>query len=169
MAKKKPKRKQEGEQKLGPYQDAWVRTLESGNLKQARNALAKRIDGEWRYCCLGAACEMLRQNGVKGLRFSRRASIVNTGTYGEAASLMPGVAAVTLAMKSISGGVFTVGQLPKWAQREIAATQKKTACNWVRKGSILSLACLNDEFGFTFKQIARLIRENPELFFTHPA
>lgn len=44
----------------------FINALRSGNYKQASGTLARKLPGEdWKYCCLGVACEVARQNGVE--------------------------------------------------------------------------------------------------------
>lgn len=46
--------------KLGPLQRKWLRALKSGKYKQTTGRLCRKVRGEYRYCCLGVACEVLR-------------------------------------------------------------------------------------------------------------
>ena len=53
-------------QEIGPWQDAWLRTLESGIFKQGRGALARRDShGNWELCALGLAYEVAIENGER--------------------------------------------------------------------------------------------------------
>jgi hypothetical protein len=70
----------------------WVQALESGQYKQGQNSLARETkastwykpwtwsDTKTRYCCLGVACEVARQNGVN-LPKTTRYETVRYGKY----------------------------------------------------------------------------------------
>ena len=46
------------------FKAKWVEALRSGEYKQGRGYLKVTENGEARYCCLGVACELLRESGV---------------------------------------------------------------------------------------------------------
>lgn len=39
----------------------WLERLDSGADPQGMEYLARRVDGVWRYCCLGVACEVYQE------------------------------------------------------------------------------------------------------------
>lgn len=56
---------------IGPMQEAWLRTLLSGEFKQTRGTLCTKIgDGEYGHCCLGVGCEVAIANKVKGIKIN---------------------------------------------------------------------------------------------------
>jgi hypothetical protein len=50
-----------------PLQEAWINALETGRFRQGKNHLATRNIKRKTvsYCCLGVACVVARENGVK--------------------------------------------------------------------------------------------------------
>ena len=53
--------------------EKWLEALESGEYKQAINALRVKAETkfvpEYRYCCLGVACDLANELGVKKIDF----------------------------------------------------------------------------------------------------
>lgn len=69
MRTTKKKNKFETEFKFGPFQDAWLRSLESGDLDQTKSVLCNVLysskEPEYSFCCLGVACELMLQNNCR--------------------------------------------------------------------------------------------------------
>lgn len=42
--------------------DKWIKALRSGRYKQTTGRLRKKINGKYRYCCLGVLCKINRLN-----------------------------------------------------------------------------------------------------------
>lgn len=43
----------------------FIEALRSGEYRQVINNLARKVDDEWRHCCLGVACEVALKHGVE--------------------------------------------------------------------------------------------------------
>src|SRR2546423_13169889 len=58
----------------------WVAALRSGEYKQGTGTLERTVDGETRHCCLGVACRVAMNNGLKFNIIERRPSVINSST-----------------------------------------------------------------------------------------
>jgi len=162
-------------QKLGPWQTAWLETLESGMFKQDKNCLCSletnaQQDIEYSFCCLGLVCEVAVENGEQ----------IDIGEY------KPGEGAFTQVM--YSGAKVTYGgrhdYLPssivdlfcfKDEQGRMALTYDHyddEVRDWLAKNEFpqysTSLSSFNDH-AVPFEKIAKIVRAFPYLFFTEPA
>lgn len=115
----------------------WLAALRSGNLQQATGTLARRPgpDSEaWGYCCLGVACEVL---GIEK-RIDYTTISYGIDEAGWSDSHLPAAAMHRLGFTSV---------LPELVMPH---PQDGYVTN-------VSLASLNDDFDFTFDQIADAI------------
>ena len=113
----------------------WIEALESGDYAQTRGALG--VDGleggKPSFCCLGVLCELAVQEGI--IPDPLRGDAENaTRLYGEAGN----------------SGALPV-EVRKWAG---LATN-----NGTYDGADKNLVGLNDSYGYSFEQIASVIRE----------
>lgn len=122
-------------QRLGKLQLNWIKKLESGRYKQTREGFLRDENG---YCCLGI-CERIEDNLQKDL----------DGSY-------------ITKDKSHNNIVLSKNTMKKYSFR--ADTGKALKEIIIGDNSYISLADMNDE-GVTFKEIAEIIRENPNIFF----
>lgn len=147
-------------QELGPYQEAWVLTLESGLHRQGRERLCqKAADGEWAFCCLGLACEVVVQNGQMSAGHSRRRDGTMIWVYGGQDEMLPARVKSLLCFRDVDGG-FDLNEAPQWVVDRVTNGAQKSGTD---------LVALNDIYGFTFADIAQFVRECPSLIFTGPA
>lgn len=152
-------------QELGPWQEAWLESLESGEHKQTTGYLTM-FDNHYKvyqHCCLGVACEVLITNKV-ALDFIHEVDTeddYSICSYDDQSQLLPNKAADILKFHTPEGKIKTPDNIYEFS---------KTRCDAFFKMSNehASLAEMNDK-GFTFKQIAKLIRRFPEAFFYEPA
>ena len=108
----------------------WAKALESGRYKQGRFALRTRTDdGKLSYCCLGVLC-----NITKTTKWKHNNDSPNGLLYGLA------------------------GVLPEEIIKKAGMSHSNPNVA-SETGSILSLVTLNDRMGYTFKQIAKIVRE----------
>lgn len=131
----------------GPYQEAWLETMEADLHNQCKSQLwEKDDDGEYAFCCLGLACEVLRENKLRGVeedggrslpprRDSERMGLIVDPEAGE----------VDINKK----------------HRLFKALRDQLVCT-------AYLFNLNDLEEWTFPQIAWLVRQLPDLYFTGP-
>lgn len=118
---------------------AWLDALESGEYKQGEGCLRQEVaSGEFEYCCLGVAAELM---GGEWERDYHMEPFKLKGS--NLLSSLPYEMWLELKLYHNQGGV--------------AAGQSEA-----RK----SLAYLNDS-GYSFKEIAALLRTNPEKYFSN--
>lgn len=146
-------------QKLGPWQDAWVRSLESGVNNQGKSRLArKNADGEWQLCCLGVACEVMLTNGEP---LATYVLADGTAQYGDGwDAVLPDEAVELFKFFGKEGDIKTDRCQ---SDEEQAAVEKEVG---------LYAACLyslNDSGNWSFPQIAAFVRKYPHLIFSEPA
>lgn len=121
---------------LGPLQDAWVRTLESGHFLQTSGTLCRvERDGNYSFCCLGIAHEVLVENGIN----CKKTKIMS------------------------DGGLY-----------DYSLMKLKGSCGNLQPDIRLSLGLperylsdINDD-GYSFEEIAFIIRQAPDIVFTGP-
>lgn len=117
--------------------ELWIAALESGEFSQTQNRL-RDDDG---YCCLGVLCELAVQRGViepaKKLHEDS-----DTFCYDDAEVVLPTSVMEWAGLQSDSGSLST--GISIWDHYSFKA---------------VSLAQLNDEANYDFKQIAQVIRE----------
>lgn len=129
-----------------PEQTAWLEALESGEYKQCRFVLCNANENS--YCCLGVACEIANKlrPGIVDITVSEVLVYHNTGlrpdkvkvkVYGSESSVLP----------------FAIERLFRLYSRN----GKDRSCP-------TALSELNDN-GKSFKEIAAIIRANPQNFF----
>jgi len=158
-------------QELGPWQQAWVASLRSGDNPQGRGLLCcfSEKDKEYFFCCLGIACEVLLTNEIKlpfGMRKHKDEISCNYFWYGDE-STEDDDFALTLPIEAVevfcfygSEGTIMSSQLNK---------RDRTALDKALEGNRMSsLAGLNDT-GWTFEQIADLVERFPKAFFSKAA
>ena len=108
----------------------WAKALESGRYKQGKRALRTRTDnGKLSYCCLGVLCNITKTTKWKHNNDSPHGSL-----YGEA-GILPTEIAKKVGMNTASPVLMS------------------------ETGVVSTLVTLNDKMGYTFKQIAKLVRE----------
>lgn len=142
-------------QKLGPWQSAWLRSLESGEHRQTKNYLTifDNDKNTYRHCCLGIACEVLITNGVE-IPFAQKPSIMSDNfdvcTYGSCNDTLPPNVINTMKFHNELGLIGTPNNIVQYS----AKRRRKL---WLMKDEYYSLANMNDE-GLSFKQIAKYVR-----------
>ena len=126
--------------KFTPEQEAWLHDLETTDAEQAYSYL-RTADG---FCCLGRACETLGAESVYN---------DNNGCFeyeGEVASLSNGLQ-YQLGLLDPLGGF-------EHSLRDSSPRDENGE-------HVITLASLNDDLLWSFKQIAAFIRETPERVF----
>lgn len=91
------------------------------------------------YCCLGRACVVM---GVKGVGEGPKGS--RQYSYKEAITCLPDPVKMKLAMRDDCGCPLDIAKFS-------------------------ALSVLNDDKKYTFKEIAKVLRKNPEQYFVKPA
>ena len=121
--------------------DLWLERLDASSYPQGIEYLAHRVDGEWRYCCLGVACEVYRE--VVG------ALPVEEGhgprAYAGEIRYLPEEVQKAFAFRSLRG---TDDVVLTWESEEYN-----------------SLVDANDSGELAFPDIAELVRRHPSLVF----
>lgn len=128
---------------LGPLQKKWLALLEGGLVKQTRENLCviNRL-GNKKYCCLGVAADLVLHRNVT---FEGEIGFID----GDEASLIK---------------YRDIGMRGKFGELSASNTEipKDAYAGDCEKNP--SLANLNDN-GWSFKGIAKFVRENPEAVF----
>lgn len=114
----------------------WVEALESGKFRQTTEKLSRKDKGRWKHCCLGVACEL---SGVK-----REDTSYGTREYDYSDEELPAFVAEWLTNDA-------------WNINPVVAV--KPADDGSERAPS-SLAELNDQYDWTFKEIAALIRRD---------
>ncbi len=116
----------------------WIDALESGEYKQCKGMLKEGTG----FCCLGVACEI--DDAVEWSEVHKR---------------------------YIFDGESEFTELPEEYNKQLGLTSsfgESQGCILYKGEEVIeaeSLLNLNDQEGFTFKQIARILRDTPENFF----
>ena len=144
-------------QKIGPMQDAWIRSLESGEHKQTKNVLCRKTDSKYYYCCLGLGCEVLIANNVPRVKcVIPNDDCANSEVqYNGAVATLTKYQAERLGLYDSDG---SFGGLCGRDQKFLSRVDRGT------RGNAYSLVDLNDT-GWTFKSIAKLMRDYPQYIF----
>lgn len=154
MTKKKLTKHQ---RELGPWQEAWLQTLESGTFYQCKGKLCStRNDGQYEFCCLGIACEVILENKfeIKGVDVKE---VVLTERM-----LRPNKLFKTFGLRGKVGGIFAYSKC-------VFSTKKEKNLILVQYEIYdMSLVSMNDS-GMTFKEIAAFIRRNSKHVFYRTA
>ncbi len=152
---------------FGPWQEAWLQSLESGKLEQADGQLCISAldDGEitYSFCCLGVACEVLSQNGarIKITEYEPNYwELAEDGYCGDIAydkqsAYLPEKVKDRMNFHHKTGGFDD---------------EYIDGLNCDERNAISefdTLADMNDD-GQTFEQIAALVRKHPRLVFSAP-
>ena len=134
---------------LGPLQTKWIETLEKHPERQMTGFLGRKdSQNNFKCCCLGqggliaGVCEWVEHKGEIILMVSSLAEMFKEGggDYAQVVEELSGNYYKALGLRGPSGNVT----------------------NYKKK----SLAFLNDS-GTSWVDIAKLLRENPESYFTH--
>jgi len=158
-------------QKLGPWQEAWVQTLESGMFDQAEYLCVRDKDDNFSFSCLGIACEVAIDNGINIRYKALQISKFGDSYEGQCANLPWEVSSLFnvepngLVMFS-DDEADTTDDGPNW----------KAAYKWLKQHGIsrpvkdtqLSLEYLNDK-KVPFEIIAEFMRTFPHGLFTWSA
>lgn len=136
--------------KIGPLQEAWLKTLEAGTHEQGKGQLCIEADEGYQFCCLGVACEVLIANGYGVDVDSVVHEEVTYWDYDGASHTM--MKWNQLGLRKENGKLDTSKVSPEW-KREL-------------RFSVTTLAAINDRLRWDFPTIAQFIRENPEAVFT---
>lgn len=131
----------------------WVAALRSGEYQQCKGQLGRTRAGESEYCCLGVLCEVAESELDAP---TRRVDDADAGgwrnvSYDFAGSMPPSPVRELLGVKTFLVSVPAERIAEYWADDD--------GDGFVR----VSLDVLNDEVGWTFKEIADLIEEVYEL------
>ena len=144
-------------QKLGPWQEAWVGTLEGNQFDQCRRFLCRKEGKSFSFCCLGIACEVAIENGI-GLSVREADAPSICVYYNQHNGVLPPVIERLMRFRG-KQGMLSTSHLPKKLAQECMRE--------IDEGN--SLAALNDRKKWDFKRIAAFARKYPEAVFTGPA
>jgi hypothetical protein len=118
----------------------WIEALESGRYNQARSYLTiRKANRHQSHCCLGVACNIAIQNGIKV-----KATIMDEGPDNDNHAI------------SYDG---RSGDLPPSVRKAIGL---RTSQGMLEGNSLVDL---NDDSRYRFKRIAKTIRENIDTLF----
>jgi hypothetical protein len=122
---------------MNDYAKRWVAELRSGKYKQCKSYLATEVTkGEPRYCCLGVACEILKDELDLAVEEQQ-----NCKSYDKTWTSLPNKVMDALDIRNSMGGFID------------------------ENGSKRCLVNLNDYEGNTFAEIADVIESEPEGLF----
>ncbi len=142
---------------LGPNQEKWLTELETTTSRQTKEFLHKYKGG---YCCLGIACELFNiPKKLESYGAMHQVSWEYEGSGGEAPGSLVELLALNNSVGDFKGQIFT--------QEELKSFCRKTgnSFDYMNSGkSFGSLVELND-YGWTFKEIAAIVRRHPEYVF----
>ena len=130
--------------KLTSAQEQWLRALESGEYEQTAGWL-RAGDA---FCCLGVACDLYDSTA-----WSAISDYYYYGHENVFDKVLPREVQDWLGLRDGSGSFYGMSD-----SDDNTWTLKKTGVNNA------TLACLNDE-GVSFREMAAIIRRNPEAFF----
>jgi hypothetical protein len=128
---------------------AWVAALRSGEYLQGRSRLAAQVhkagsplEKEWRYCCLGVACELA----------AAQDDTIQASIEGQDDTIQASIEGYRLLIKRFDGtGLF----LPYSVQRWLGITGEDNPCvGNADDGRELTASYANDSLDWTFEQIA---------------
>lgn len=123
---------------MNEWAKKWVEALRSGKYLQGKGYLAQQDDsGEYRYCCLGVACEILREELNLEISGKGRQKEYHYNSY----SLLPKIVAVVSNLNTQEGGFRD------------------------KNGNEICLTSLNDDTKKTFAEIADIIESQPKGLF----
>lgn len=128
--------------KFTPFQRKWIAALTSGKFRQTKNQLTRRRS----HCCLGLACHILRE--PLDLKVSEAAITAGGTVYNGDMYRLPDKVKRALGMHAVCGGL-------------------KGEADGDDGFSGDCLAELNDDYGFKFTDIAKLLRRAPWMVFTN--
>lgn len=137
--------------KLGPNQKKWLAALESGRYEQGRGYLNCKN----KFCCLGVACDL----------FHPTAPVKLEGDY-------DGLIGYPEENGHVETSVATKKVVEALKLRDNCGSPLRNEEEDDYEGDSLylyQLTTLNDDHNATLKQIARIVRDNPERYFTSPA
>lgn len=118
----------------------WLEALRSGEYKQGGGWLHNTVGGD-RYCCLGVLCALAMKHEAPGVTCIADGAQVR---YGEKGAKM--------------SAHYPPDVVMLWAGLEHDKTNDPRVCAILPKGSTeIQLSFLNDDYNFTFEQIADLI------------
>jgi hypothetical protein len=115
----------------------WIKALKSGFYKQGKQYLARQVPGEeWKYCCLGVACETYILEGYKlPVEIQKIADGVKVKSYGKSKE---------------------IGILPAEVSKWLKTGSSKTVT--LHSPHPCSLTYANDN-GITFEEIAKILED----------
>jgi len=173
------------QQKLGPWQTAWLETLELGMFEQCKEFLClwdvnEQQDIEYSFCCLGLACEVAMENGEDvtcddtSVEDQVTVEPVAIAYYGNANAQHMGVFEILpKAVKNLFAFREVDGEINVKDEKIVTEIR-----DWLRKNGVpeknlpgtlyMTLASFND-LGMPFETIAEFVRAFPYLVFSEPA
>jgi hypothetical protein len=125
---------------LTPNQEAWLQALESDEFTKTKGALERKGS----FCCLGVGCIVAERHGVRVQRHSEE----QLSLYGMKENPL------------IGGNLDHQSEVRKWL-----GLRTSTGDEYLGTAPTgTALTAMNDK-GMTFKEIAQIIRANPEAYF----
>jgi hypothetical protein len=127
----------------------WIAALESGKYQQGKNALEVEENNTSKFCCLGVLCNLAYEEKVIKRIYGTVLPHISYGTFDDMSSTLLPPSVINWAgikCDNFSG--------------EFGENKKKDATIPEEKRN--TLMKLNDKEGFSFKEIANIIRENWE-------
>ncbi|NJL71075.1 MAG: hypothetical protein HC888_05380 [Candidatus Competibacteraceae bacterium] len=148
---------------IGEWQEAWLRSLESGVHKQTRSVLSRKVKNGWAHCCLGIVCQVAITNGVK-IRVEVLSDVAKYRGHYES---LPNSEIKRFGFLDETGKISTSFLHNLMSDKGITEDEFSALLKEFLKlsGGYQSLAAMNDN-GKTFKQIARFVRRFPRAVFT---
>lgn len=128
----------------------WVKRLRSGEYQQGPGFLAIRRDGDGpqQHCCLGVLCEIAADQNVVDVRTGSTVEGI-TREFGYAHTIPPTAVQEWAGLEEFEG----------WEVKVPEGMNERIDRDYVPRdgASSVALVALNDEYGFTFEQIADLL------------
>ena len=143
---------------LTKEQERWLTALESGDYPKGEGALNHPDIG---YCCLGVACDLWGLGEWEGK--DECGNFLYAPHDGESGSpVYPPKSIVDLLGLRDRYGSFDKAKLNDESLTRLEKSIEKTDPD----DEIETLATINDDLSWSFEEIAALIRNNPEAFFS---
>lgn len=128
--------------------ELWLNALRSGKYEQGTMKLAQELyDGTREYCCLGVLCDLAVKNGVCNVKW-----VHGTAYYGTEEEFANEKASENTLPKSVQEWIGVNSD-------NIRVSKKINSFDDEDEFEDVMVSELNDEYGYSFDRIARLIKE----------
>lgn len=139
--------------------ELWVEALTSGRYKQTSGSLKGQMgigNKSYGYCCLGVLCDVYAKKTGKG-KFNKPVNGLSTCDFVAGEDIEP--ANLPFDVQKWASIKDRNGKISSFKKVESYLKHKELIGN-ERGISSICLATLNDSYGLTFKEIAKVIKDN---------